>query len=293
MSVVLDGGLRPGLDADRLAWWPVLAGLAALYLPTYAGLARGAWTQNEHAHGPMVLALAFWLVWKNRQVLAWRAGPSRPLAGSLIFVGGLLMYMVGRSQGAELLEVASHMPVLAGLVLLGWGWSTLMALAFPILLLLFVIPIPAFMLDALSIPLRDLVVHVVQGLFSGSTYEFTREDALLRMGAGQLPVAQAASGLDCLPGLAALGVLYVYFTRPSTAMRGLILLFAMLPITLIAGIAHASALIMAAHHFGTGAGALVLNAFAGMLLFIAALLMLMGLDGLLRVMAEPDAEDEA
>lgn len=291
MSVVLEGGLRQGLDLDRHAWWLVLAGLAAMYVPTYAGLARGAWTQNEHAHGPIVLILTLWLVWANRKVLAWRSGSAAPLAGALMFGTGLLVYLAGRSQGVEFLEVASHVPLLSGLVLLGWGWATLRLLAFPMFLLLFLIPIPVFMLDAVSLPLKELVIHVVQGLFNGSAYEFTRDDVLLQMGTERLPVAQAASGLDCLPGLAALGVLYVYFTRPSTPARSFILLCAMLPIAIIAGIAHAAAMIVVSHHFGAGSGTIVLNAFAGMLLFIAALLMLLGLDCLLRVMGEPDAEE--
>lgn len=290
MSVVLEGGLRRGLDTDRLAWWVVLAGLAAMYAPTYAGLARGAWTQNEHAHGPLVLILACWLVWANRQVLAWRPGPAAPFAGALAFGSGLLLYLAGRSQGAESIEVASQIPVLSGLLLLGWGWRMLRLLALPVLLLIFVIPIPAFMLDVVSAPLKNLVIHVVQGLLDGSAYQFTREDALLQLGTEQLPLEQAVSGLDCLPGLAALGVLYVCFTRPKTPARGLILLCAMLPIAVMAGIAHAAAVIVATHHFGSGAA--VLNALAGMLLFIVSLLMLLSLDGILRIVGEPDAGDE-
>ena len=50
-------------------WLPLAVGLAAMYAPTYVALARGAWTTEDQVHGPMVLAVALWLAWKQRASL--------------------------------------------------------------------------------------------------------------------------------------------------------------------------------------------------------------------------------
>jgi len=291
VSLVLEGELRPGMSAERHAWWPVLAGLAAMYLPTCVGLAQGTWTQNAYAHGPIILILAVWLIWASREELAQFAGPASPLPGASLFAGGLLFYLVGRSQEVEFIEVASYFPVLTGLILMAWGWEGLRVLKFPLLLLLFLIPMPTFLLDEASLPVKNLAIHVVQGLFGGTMYAVRRADAMLQVGDQQMTFFMATLGLDCLPALAAIGVLYVWFTRPRRATHSFVLLVSMIPIAFVAGVLHTALLVLVTYHLGTEAGQALLHVFAGMLLFTAALLMLMGVDYLLRLAVEPGPGD--
>src|SRR5437667_10069079 len=53
-------------ESHRVAWLLVLGGLAALYLPTGIDLAHGLWREDAYAHGPIVLAVFAWLVWRSR-----------------------------------------------------------------------------------------------------------------------------------------------------------------------------------------------------------------------------------
>src|SRR5258706_16283090 len=103
------GGWKP--------WLAILAGLAVLYVPTYIELARTLWREDEYAHGPIILAVFVFLVWRGRAALlgtdpgsAWVGS----VPGSLLLVTGLLLYVVGRSQSLPLFEVLSHFPVLVG-----------------------------------------------------------------------------------------------------------------------------------------------------------------------------------
>src|SRR5262249_23259536 len=50
-------------------WLAVAAALALLYVPTYISLAHGLWHDDEYAHGPLVLAIAALLVWRDRAAL--------------------------------------------------------------------------------------------------------------------------------------------------------------------------------------------------------------------------------
>src|SRR5690242_20772282 len=91
------------LDATppRAAWreWAFVgAGLAALYVPVFYQYATGLWQSDDHAHGPIILAVVAWLVWRERAVLMEPAARTAPAAGFALLVLGLLTYVVGRSQ---------------------------------------------------------------------------------------------------------------------------------------------------------------------------------------------------
>src|SRR5438046_68156 len=101
MSAVLDARPRPG----GLEWLPVIAGLLALYVPTFYDVARALWPQDEYAHGPIVLAVIAWLFWAKRQVLIAPPARTAPLTGFTLLVLGLMVYGVGRSQGITSFQV--------------------------------------------------------------------------------------------------------------------------------------------------------------------------------------------
>src|SRR4051812_47178765 len=118
MTPVVEDFAHPRvIMAESVPWITVLLGLAALYLPTYADLVRGAWTEEAHAHGAIVLAVVAWLVWRKRRALAV---PTRPavVAGLAVLASGLAAYFVGRSLAIVSLEAASQIPVVAGAVLM-------------------------------------------------------------------------------------------------------------------------------------------------------------------------------
>jgi exosortase len=157
------------LPGSLVRWWPVACGLALMYVPTWYDLAHGLWDEEAYAHGPLVLAVVAWLVWRNRQALAGELDRPAPIAGSVALGFGVLLYAVGRSQGIALFEVASHIPVLAGLLLVLGGWPVLKALWFPLAFLAFLVPLPGFILEAATAPLKNFVSHAVESWQSAST----------------------------------------------------------------------------------------------------------------------------
>src|SRR5690606_11883685 len=162
MSTVLqDRSLpRAGLPG-WVAWAAILAGLALLYVPTYAGLARGAWLEDAYAHGPLILAVFLWLAWRRRDVLADGTLAPAPGAGATCLAAGLALYLLGRTQSLAVFEAASHIPVVAGAVLLLRGWGGLRSFAFPILFLPFLVPLPGFVPAAAPMPLKETVSSAV------------------------------------------------------------------------------------------------------------------------------------
>jgi exosortase B len=195
---------------------------------------------------------------------------------------GLLLYAVGRSQGIALFEVGSHLPVLAGTVLLLLGWRALARLWFPLFFLVFLVPLPGFVIDSATAPLKNFVSHIVESMLYELGYPIARAGVILMIGQYQMLVTDACSGLNSLYSLAALSFLYLYLTGPGTLVRNAVLIASIAPIALVANIARVLLLTLITFYFGEEAGQSFLHGFAGMTLFVTALLLLLGLDVLLQ-----------
>jgi exosortase B len=261
----------------------VALGLAVMYVPTYVDLAHGLWQQEAQAHGPIILGVVAWLVWRQRAALASaEAGKSALLAGWAMLAFGLMLYAVGRSQGIAVLEVGSHLPVLAGTVLLLLGWRALTRLWFPLFFLVFLVPLPGFMIDIATAPLKNFVSHIVESMLYELGYPVARSGVILVIGQYQMLVTDACSGLNSLSSLAALGFLYLYLTGPGTPLRCAGLLASIAPIALVANVARVLILTLITFYLGEEAGESFLHGFAGMTLFATALLLLLGIDVLLQ-----------
>lgn len=279
--------------AFRLSWLPALLGLLALYLPTCHSLAHGLWSSEEQAHGPIVLAVVLWLLWQRRgQLLQLPARPA-PLAGSLALLLGCLLYAIGRSQDILIFEVGSQIPVLAGLLLLEWGWRAVRLCAFPLFFLVFMVPLPGAFVDAATASLKQHVSIIAENVLYAVGYPIARSGVTLTIGQYQLLVADACSGLHSMFSLSAMGLLYFYLIRHSSIARNLILIAAILPMAFAANIVRVMALVLITYHFGNDAAQGFIHSFAGILLFIVALLGLMALDSLLGLVFKDKKASQA
>lgn len=289
MSTVLEE--RPLARAEPAAWLPwiaILLGLAALYVPTYVDLARGLWRDEAYAHGPIILAVFAWLVWRRRAALADEMSERAPLAGAATLALGLALYLLGRTQSLAVFEVASHLPVIAGAVLLLRGTEGLRRLAFPILFLAFLVPLPGFVLDVVSVPLKEVVSTAVEWLLVSAAYPVEREGVVLWVGDHQMLIADACSGLNSLYSLFALGLLYAHLTRRkgNFALRTALLLLAIVPVAVAANLVRVLVLVLVTYHFGEDAAKGLIHDFAGMLVFVVAFGLLLAFDSLVRRLLE-------
>ena len=283
MSTVLEERSLP--HAGNSGWRPwiaILAGLALLYVPTYLGLARTAWREDEYAHGPLILAVFAWLAWRRRGVLLDASLRPAPVAGTAMLAAGLLLYLVGRTQSLAVFEVASHLPVIAGAVLLLRGFTGLRRFAFPILFLAFAVPLPGFILDAATGPLKTLVSTTVQVMLATLGYPAEREGVTLWIGDHQLLVADACSGLNSLYSLLALGLLYTNVVGRRSWTRTALVLAAMVPIAVVANMLRVFVLVLVTVHAGEEVAQGWIHAALGMLVFVTAFAMLLGVDALIR-----------
>jgi exosortase len=123
---------------------------------------------------------------------------------------------------------------------------------------------------------------VAEHLLYAVGYPIGRNGVVLQIGQYMLLVADACAGLHTLLTLEALGLLYLNLVRRDSAFRNISLAILIVPISFTANVIRVVALSLITYHFGNAAGQGFLHGFAGMVLFLSALLLIIGFDNLLQ-----------
>jgi exosortase B len=281
--VIRLGQKTPDWRANLLVWMPIIVGLAALYVPSLIDLFKGPWSQDEQMHGPIVLGISVWLLYRNwpAMELAARGQPSSKW-GWPVFVLGAMLYALGRSQSIGFLEVGSAIWLLIGLILLQRGTLALKAQWFALFFMLFMIPLPSTVVDTVTMPMKMAVSYVVEHILFWAGYPIGRTGVILQIGQYMLLVADACAGLHTLLTLEALGLLYLNIVRRDSTFRNIGLAALIVPISFSANVIRVMTLTLITYHFGDAAGQGFLHGFAGMVLFLSALLLIIGFDTALQ-----------
>lgn len=275
----------PGSDPWTLGL--VLLALAVLYLPTYVDLSRTIWLSPDQSQGPLMLAASFWLLFDRRVRLA--ALPSQPRAwtGGVLLALGLVMYAIGRSQSIWLLEVGSQIVVFGAVLLLFKGWAALRLCWFPLFFLLFVVPLPGPLVAAVTSPLKAAVSYVASELLFAAGLPVSRSGVIMTIGPYLILVADACAGLTSMFSLEAVGLLYLNIVGHTSALRNTLLSVLVIPIAFCANVIRVLVLVLITYHLGDAAGRGFVHSFAGVVLYVVALLLILLTDKLIG-MALPD-----
>ncbi len=256
------------------------------------------WNESEDmGHGMIVVPAALFLIYHDRERLR-SITPKTGWGGLVLLIIGLLIYWCGHLADVTFAGLLSLIVILAGTVWWLLGWEFLKALSFPIAFLIFAIPFPG--LDSMvALPLRYLmsklgvvilnllgvpVVLVGTGILSAP-------DAALHLATGQkfaVDVANPCSGIRSLFALMMVGALFAHFTLKGT-WRKWALFLCTPPLAIAGNLARILMLTIGTVAFGSefalGKNPLEhpswFHMLAGYLVFIVALLGMMGVASLL------------
>lgn len=266
-------------ENEYLKWLSILLGLLAMYIPTFHNLSGRLWQSDDHAHAPFVLLITLFLFWQKRDVfISSQDEKPHPVIGCALFIFGLLIYLLGRSQDILVLDVGSVIFIILGIILITKGFKTLSTVWFPIFFILFLLPIPGFIIDTITLPMKIAVSYVAETLLYWLDYPIARNGVILYIGHYQLLVADACAGLHTLISLEALGLLYLHMIRHDSLVRNTLLAVAIIPISFTANVIRVLALILITYYFGDEVGQSYLHDFAGLMLFMVALILIISVD---------------
>jgi exosortase B len=282
MSSVLPRPVGAGVSLnDKLALGALAAGFLLLLGPTVMDLIRQVWQTDEQGHGPIIGAVSLWLMWRSRQrVIDAPCKPANWLGGAM-FALGMLMYALGRSQQILQGEVIGILLAAMALVLLLRGTAALRVWAFPFFFLIFLVPLPGVLVQAVTIPLKMAVSYVAEVLMYKLGYPIGRTGVILTVGQYQLLVADACAGLNSMFTLEALGLLYANLMGYTSKLRNVLLAILVVPIAFTANVIRVLILILVTYYLGDEAGQGFVHTFAGMVLFGVGLVMMLTTDSLL------------
>jgi exosortase len=263
---------------SRGAYWQlgILGALILwLYGSTLAHLVLQWWQDPNFSHGLFVPLFSAFVVWQERGELAKLT--LRPSwTGLPILAFGLCVMIVGR-LGAELfLSRASLLLVLAGLIVLFCGWNFFRAVYFPWAFLILMIPIPAILLNQITLPLQSVAAKVAAAVLPILGVPVLREGNIIYLPKMPLEVAEACSGIRSLMSLVTLAIIYGYLTEKRRWVRWLLAL-ASVPVTVIANDVRIVGTGLLVQYWDAAMAEGYYHASWGWLIFVVSLVMLYGI----------------
>ena len=271
----------------------VAVGLVAMYGPTYATLDQTIWKIVGQGHGPIMLALTLWLIWQRLPRFAALESPPASIAGGITLLIGILFYVIGRSQDILVLDVSSQIFVFAGIALIYKGWPALKLMWFPIFFVIFIIPIPGSVVDQMTAPLKAAVSYAAEHLLYSAGYPVGRTGVTLTIGQYRLLVADACAGLNSIFALEAIGVFYMSVAQHTNKVRNIFLALLILPISFVSNVLRVMTLVLVTYYFGDAAGQGFVHDFAGILLFMLATVLTIGVDSFLGLFFKDPSQSPA
>jgi exosortase len=278
-----------------LFWLTVLSLLAVSYFPVISLYARQQWTdgsvQGAYNHAWLAILIITWLVWRQRAEFSKPGVPADSRAGWAWLLTGVFLKGYGDYHAYDVLQGISLVPVLAGVTMLRCGAEGWRHLRFPILFLLFVIPLPGAAIDMLTRPLIALTAVAVRwllpvmGLEVGGTGQYLLLTDPVQELVHELIIAPECSGIRSLVALLALASLLSHIHGLRAGASACVLLMT-LPLTIVANVLRVSLLALGMVHVSPGAALAAFHNFSGLLLFAVNLL---GLLAITRWLSRPGA----
>ncbi|MEQ1547092.1 MAG: exosortase V [Chakrabartia sp.] len=269
---------RPPLLTLLTENWLLFLGLAALFVPTMMLVAKFSWGTEQGAHGPIVVATGIWLLMRQ-----WpsAAGVRQPApAKNIAILSVLLLSAYFLSSVTQIVEIQGFL--MYGVLLTALysfvGFRAMTALSFPLFYLLFAFPPPDTLVAIITQPLKIAISEAAIWLLYLFGYPIAGAGVTIQIGQYQLLVAAACAGLNSLISLSAISLFYVYVRHQARWRYALFLVLAIVPVAAFANFVRVLILILLTYHSGESAAQGFLHNFAGMTMFVTALLSIFAFD---------------
>jgi len=258
----------------------LIMAIAGIYAGIFQKLYLDWMNDPNYSHGLLVPLISGYFVWQQRQKLEeLEVKPAN--SGILLILFALLVLIVGVAAQEYFSKRSSFVFLLAGIVLFQFGWQWLRSLALPIWFLFFMIPLPYIIYDAMAFPLKLFVAKFSVISLKLMGVVVWREGNIIMFPQTVLEVADACSGLRSLMSLLALGVALAVFSQEKMSRRVLLVLLT-IPIAILTNMIRVIGTGFLAQYYGAAAAEGFFHEFAGMGVFVLAMVLLFVCSGVLR-----------
>jgi exosortase len=277
---LLNGRAWPGLRAG-LVVLVILGLLVGIYWGILRNLAWQWWDDPNYTHGFLVPLFSGFLVWLRRKELA-----ALPLKGSWIglpvLLAGVGALLLGDVAAENFLMRSSLIVVLTGLVLFHLGRDSFRVLAFPLLFLFFMVPLPSTLFYAVAFPLQNLAARNAAWTLDTLGVPVLLDGNIIHLTKQSLGVAEACSGIRSLISLFSVAVAWAALTLPGVWSMA-VFVAAVIPITILANAGRVVITGLIGQWFGVDYAQGFFHTFSSWLVFVFAFVCLVATHALIRL----------
>ena len=262
--------------------WVLVLGLLAVAVPTMAAVMRFSWGTESGAHSPIVLATGLWLLSQRWHLMNGYKQP--PPAWHVIPAFLILLIFYYLSSVTQIVEINGFM--MYGLVLIGLysfvGLPAMMKISFPLFYILFAFPPPDSFITLVTQPLKIWISETAIILLYALGYPIAGAGVTIQIGQYQLFVAAACSGLNSLVTLSAISMFYIYMRHRMDWSYTAVMMLIVVPVAIFANFIRVLILILLTYYAGEATAQGFFHDFAGLTMFVTALLTIMAIDSVAR-----------
>lgn len=282
--------------AVRSVPWVAIAWFTALILGVYFLTIRhlvGVWLNDEDmGHGFFVPLVSGYIIWQRRDhLLAMNFKPA--WWGLGVIALGMAESYIGTLGAEQFMQASAILVTLVGVLLTFGGVPLVRELAFPLILLPFMIPLPALIYNKITFPLQLFASWVAENVLNAIDIPTIRDGNVLELPTGgKLNVAEACSGIRSLLSLTFLALVYGHFFEKRVSIR-VVLLLATVPIAILANAGRVTLTGILAEKVDPSMAHGTYHTIEGFLVFVVAIALLIGLHSILnRFMKSKSVEIE-
>ncbi|MFH0774121.1 MAG: exosortase [bacterium] len=222
----------------------------ACYYPTLFWMKeRFLEPESYYTHGFLLPFICLFLIWQKKEKLKALPVISSKW-GLVLFLAGLFIHIFSLFLKINFLSGFSLIAVIFGLVLYFFGGKITRELSFPILFLIFAIPLPSGFTIALAFNMKLWATTLSVMVAKAVAIPAVQVGSDIILPNTSLTVGYACSGLRSLISLTAMATLFAYFLRTSL-IKSLILLLLVIPLTIISNLLRLLFLIFIAYIYGS------------------------------------------
>ncbi|MBN1587788.1 MAG: exosortase/archaeosortase family protein [Candidatus Omnitrophica bacterium] len=264
-----------------------------LYWPTFEWMrARFVETGTNYSHGFLIPFVSLWLVWTKRNDLA-RTQAKSSATGLALLAFFLILHYLAAVLSVHFVSGLAVVGTCFALCLTFWGAQVTRLLRFPIVFLLFAVPLPSVMLIHVSFKLKMWAATLATASVTAMGVPAVQYGALIRLPQADVLVDDPCSGLRSLIALLALGALTTQIVPQKSAWRGWILFASAIPIALFTNFLRVVFLTLLTFVYGTEAASGWLHDASGFMVFALAFILLTSIGHLLSPQTEAACEANA
>jgi exosortase len=254
-------------DWKWVKWGLILAAFIWVYFSVFTDLIVDWINLPDFSHGFLVPLISAYILYTKKEDLA-SLRPEPHWIGLVILIFASILSILGRIAVEEFTVRVSIIVAISGIVIYLLGMRNFKKITFPILFLLFMIPIPSILMDQITFPMQLIASRISAETLQMMGIPVLREGNVLQLVTTKMEVAEACSGIRSMISLLALAVIFVYF-RKYGDIRKYLLIGLVFPIAILANATRVGVTGIIAHEYGESVAQGFFHGFSGWLLFIA------------------------